>query len=230
MARETMLPADPREHRRKDDRPRPSQAPDRARGGSPATALADSHPHENLALDQKLQKIVERACLATCSTGAAIALARGNEFICCATTGATAPDLGVRLNIDSGLSAACVQTGEVQRCDDSELDPRVDAGVCRQLGIRAVLIFPIFYKDHLLGVFEVFSPTPRAFSDRDVKTLHSLSEQMLEDMGRPTAVSHTPQWSPPPAKVEVPAPAPPSRSESGPRVFVPGAEMVEPPP
>ena len=48
----------------------------------------------------------------TGATGAAIALRRGSEIICRARTGRTAPDIGVRLQTDAGLSAECVRTGK----------------------------------------------------------------------------------------------------------------------
>ena len=108
----------------------------------------------DLALDLVLNEVVEQTRLATNATGAAIALARDGEIICRATTGANAPDLGVRLDADSGLSGACVQTRQWQRCDDSETDPRVDAALCRRLGVRSILVFPVVKREKLLGVVE----------------------------------------------------------------------------
>src|SRR5579862_4375383 len=97
----------------------------------------------DLALDLVLNEIVEHARLATGATAAAIALARGDEIVCRATTGANAPDLGVKLDVDAGLSGACVQTKQWQRCDDTETDSRVDAEVCRDLGVRSILVYPV---------------------------------------------------------------------------------------
>jgi len=87
----------------------------------------------DLALDLLLNEIVEQARLATAASGAAIALVKDGEMVCRATTGATAPDLGIRLDTHSGLSGACVQTGDVQLCGDTEADSRVDAVASRQL-------------------------------------------------------------------------------------------------
>src|SRR5580692_9154023 len=81
----------------------------------------------DLALDLVLHEVVEQARLATGATGAAIALARDGEMVCRATTGWDAPDLGVRLETASGLSGACLQTGKIQQCGDTETDPRVNA-------------------------------------------------------------------------------------------------------
>ena len=149
-----------------------------ARGGGALSA--------DLALDLVLNEIVEHARLATGATAAAIALARGGEIVCRATTGANAPDLGVRLNVHSGLSGACAQTKMWQRCDDTETDPRVDPDVCRSLGVRSILVFPVVRKDELLGVVEIFSPRPNAFSDREIQTLQALSRNIVSNVDRAT--------------------------------------------
>jgi len=96
----------------------------------------------DLALDLVLNEIVEHARLATGATAAAIALVRGDEIVCRATTGANAPDLGVKLDVHSGFSGACVQSKKWQRCDDTETDSRVDAEICRGLGFGPYSYFP----------------------------------------------------------------------------------------
>jgi TonB family protein len=147
-----------------------------AHGGGPTSA--------DLALDLVLNEIVEQARLATTATGAAIALVRGEEIVCRATTGESAPDLGVRLTMHSGLSGACVQSREVQRCDDTETDPRVDTEVCRRLDVRSILIVPLLDEGELAGVFEIFSPRPQAFGDRDVQTVQALSRRIIDSIHR----------------------------------------------
>jgi TonB family protein len=142
----------------------------------------------DLALDLVLNEIVEHARLATGATAAAIALARGDEIVCRATTGANAPDLGVHLDVHSGLSGACVQSKKWQRCDDTETDSRVDAEVCRSLGVRSILVFPVLRADALLGVFETFSPRPNAFSDREIQTLQALSQNIVNNLDRAVEV------------------------------------------
>src|SRR5882757_1320221 len=51
----------------------------------------------DLALEIVLNETVEQACLATGATGAAIILERDGEMVCRASTGSTAPELGLRL-------------------------------------------------------------------------------------------------------------------------------------
>ena len=146
----------------------------------------------DLALDLLLNDIVEQARLATLSTGAAVALLRGDEMICRATVGDNAPDLGVRLNMRSGLCGACVQSKQVQRCDDTETDSRVDATSCRLLDIRSMLVLPILDGTELLGVFEVFSPRPHAFGDMEVQTLQALCRKIVQNIHQASEASDFP--------------------------------------
>jgi TonB family protein len=133
---------------------------------------------QELALDLILNQIVEQACLATGATGAAIALTRDGEMVCRATTGNNAPDLGVRLD-NAGFSAECLRVGMLQRCDDTETDPRVDAMACRLLGVRSILVIPLWYWGEFMGIFEIFSPRPNAFGERDEQTLQALAYRIV---------------------------------------------------
>src|ERR1700688_4345718 len=118
----------------------------------------------DLAMDLVLHQVVEQARQETGATGAAIALERVGEMVCRATTGADAPDLGVRLETTSGLSGACLQTGKIQQCGDTETDPRVNAEVSRRLGVKSMLVLPLGYGKAPFGILEVFSSRPNAFS------------------------------------------------------------------
>jgi len=138
----------------------------------------------DLALDILLNAIVDQARLATGASGAAIALVKDGEMVCRATAGPTAPDLGVRLDTSAGLSGACVATGLVQLCGDTEVDPRVDPLASRQLGVRSILVFPLLESGEVLGVFEIFSPRPQAFGERDIHTLEALARRILNDRKR----------------------------------------------
>jgi TonB family protein len=135
----------------------------------------------DLALDLVLNEVVEQARLATGATGAAVALARDGEMVCRATSGADAPELGIRLEATSGLSGACLQSGTMQECGDTETDLRVNAEACRRLGVRSILVFPLRDGKNPFGVFEIFSSRPNAFGDRDVNTLRVLARRLEEN-------------------------------------------------
>jgi putative methionine-R-sulfoxide reductase with GAF domain len=136
----------------------------------------------DLALQIVLNEIVEQACLVTGATGAAIVLERDGEMVCRASNGETAPELGSRLDVTSGLSGLCLETRQVQRCDDAQADTRADAEACRRLDIRSVIILPLRSGEKIVGLFEVFSSHPSAFGDRDEQTLEAFSQRVLKNL------------------------------------------------
>src|SRR5438034_6361424 len=132
------------------------------------TSLGSTENHylavPKIDLEPAIGVITERAQALTGATGAAIALRKGDEVICRARAGRTAPDVGVRLQTDSGVSAECLRKGEVVLCNDAEDDPQVDLATCRRLGVRSILAAPLRQFQKTLGIFEVLSATPNAFT------------------------------------------------------------------
>lgn len=137
-----------------------------------------------LDLDPTISLIAERAQAITAATGAALALRRGKDIVCRARAGRTAPDLGVRLQTDTGISAECVRTGEVLVCGDAESDAHVDRATCRRLGVRSILVAPLRYFRRTLGLFEVLSSAPHAFDHQDVATMQLLAGMTVAAISR----------------------------------------------
>ena len=162
-----------------------------ANAAHPVSGFRIAHPGQEvdihaaeLDLEPAISAITERAQHLTGATGAAIALRAGDEIVCRARAGRTAPDLGVRLQTDAGISAEAVRTGEVMLCHDAERNPRVDLASCRRLGVRSILVSPLRYYRRTLGVFEVLSSSPSAFDERDVATMQLLSSMMVAAISR----------------------------------------------
>jgi putative methionine-R-sulfoxide reductase with GAF domain len=137
-----------------------------------------------LDLEPAISAITERAQHLTGATGAAIALRAGDEIVCRARTGRTAPDLGARLQTDAGISAEAVRSGEIMLCHDAERNPQVDLASCRRLGVRSILVSPLRHYRRTLGVFEVLSSSPGAFDESDVATMQLLSSMMVAAISR----------------------------------------------
>jgi len=166
-----------------------------ANAAHPVSGFRAVHPGEEidihaaeLDLEPAISAITERAQHLTGATGAAIALRAGDEIVCRARAGRTAPDLGVRLQTESGISAEAVRTGEVMLCHDAERNPRVDLASCRRLGVRSILVSPLRYYRRTLGVFEVLSSSPSAFGERDVATMQLLSSMMVAAISRISSI------------------------------------------
>ena len=175
----------------------------------------------DLALDLVLNDMVEQAKVSTGATGAAIALARDGQMVCRATTGKDAPDLGVRVETTSGLSGACLHTGQIQHCADTEIDPRVDAHACRELGVRSMLVVPLNDDDGPFGILEVFSAQPNAFADRDVTILEELAYRIIAERREAEDGSSYPAEAAPLVEMPVRVEAEPG-AQSPPAIF---AEM-----
>ena len=143
-----------------------------------------------LDLEPAISAITERAQHLTGATGAAIALRAGDEIVCRSRAGRTAPDLGVRLQTEAGISAEAVRSGEIMLCHDAERNPRVDLASCRRLGARSILVSPLRHYRRTLGVFEVLSSSPGAFDERDVATMQLLSGMMVAAISRISSLHH----------------------------------------
>ena len=146
-------------------------------------------PISKIGLEPAIGVITERAQVLTGASGAAIALRKGDEVICRARAGRTAPDLGVRLQIDSGVSAECLRSGEVVLCNDAHSNPRADRATCERLGVRSILAAPLRQRQRTLGIFEVLSPAPNAFDTQDVATMQLLSSMMVTAITRLSRLS-----------------------------------------
>jgi GAF domain-containing protein len=134
-------------------------------------------------LEAALRLIADRSRAFTRADGCAIALSEKREMVCRASSG-DAPPVGVRLEIGSGFSGYCARTGFLQRCDDAEIDPRVDRESCRLLGIRSMIAVPIRRGESVVGLLEVFSSKPHAFTDRDGTILQRLADTILAAVNR----------------------------------------------
>src|SRR5215469_7093885 len=121
--------------------------------------------------------LTEEACRSTGATGAAVALRSNNDgaVICRARIGETAPTLGSCLSTESGISGECIRTGKLLFCDDTEFDPRVDSQACRALRVRSIVAVPLWVQNGVSGILEVFSNSPRSFSDSDIEQLEKLA-------------------------------------------------------
>lgn len=166
-----------------------------------------------------LQSLADEILLLARGDGVGIALAENGELRCRAASG-IAPPPGTRIDARSGLTGACLGTGTLLRCDDSEVDTRVDRQVCRALGVRAMVCVPVTEGNEVVGIFEVFSSQPNAFLKIDSAVLHAKAEEIgncfaaeealsraavasVADLG--TAGDLAPSWTPVPKREHLPA-------------------------
>jgi TonB family protein len=127
-------------------------------------------------LDSILSAITDAARVMTGAGGIALALRSNGTVICRARAGEIAPQLGGRLNVDSGISGECLRTGKALRCDDTQTDDRVDPEVCRVLGIRSIAVVPLHGREGTVGILEALSSRPQAFTGVHLSLLLRLAE------------------------------------------------------
>jgi putative methionine-R-sulfoxide reductase with GAF domain len=135
---------------------------------------------EEMELDSALQLLVERAQYITGATGTALALPQGEEMVCRASAGSSAPAVGARLQVRSGLTGESIARRQLLRCDNAETDPRVNLETCRALGIASIVVLPLLRRSgEVSGLFELFSDHPYAFEERDLVALERMADLTL---------------------------------------------------
>jgi putative methionine-R-sulfoxide reductase with GAF domain len=139
-----------------------------------------NHTLAEIELDSALQLLVERAQYITGATGTALALPQGDEMVCRASAGSSAPPIGARLQVRSGLTGESIARRQLLRCDNAENDPRVNLETCRALGIASIVVLPLLRRDgEVRGLFELFSDHPYAFEERDLIALERMADLTL---------------------------------------------------
>ena len=152
----------------------PSASNEDAPAGDP---LQNGRALEGTELDSALQLLVERAQYITGATGTALALPEGEEMVCRASAGASAPAVGARLQVRLGLTGESIARRQLLRCDNAENDPRVNLETCRALGIASIVVLPLLRRNgEIRGLFELFSDHPYAFEERDLVALERMAD------------------------------------------------------
>lgn len=143
-------------------------------GANPSAGVSSLSGEADLITE--LHALIERAQTVTCARGTAIAIASGDQFVCRASTGVT-PGLGVTIDTERGLSAECLRTGEMAYSDDTDNDPRVDTGLCRELGLRSAIIIPVKSAGRVIGVLLCLWSQPSAYTDHDIRQLAATADR-----------------------------------------------------
>jgi WD40 repeat protein len=121
-----------------------------------------------------MARVVERIRSLTHADGAALAVRDEQGVYCLASTG-DAPEVGSRLQPDSGLTRECFESAKVVLCEDAEKDSRVGLAIAQSLRLGSALAVPIQHQGSVLGVVEVLSSRPAAFDGTHVFALQRVA-------------------------------------------------------
>src|SRR6202140_3051829 len=149
--------------------------------GTPALSTTIQYEFNSLGqdLNSALRVISDRARTLLRGSGAASALSDHGPLMCRASIGKGGAPTGICAEIEFHFFGESIRTGKALRCDDSEVDPQVDAATCRRLGIRSIVAAPIRYERDVVGLVEVFSPQCFAFDEGDLAVLERLAQTAL---------------------------------------------------
>jgi len=138
------------------------------------TELTAANPDIPLLLDL----ITLRSKELVSAEGAVFELVEGDDLVYRAASGSASNQIGLRLNVSGSFSGLSLQSKEILYCVDSEEDNRVNREACRVVGLRSMIVVPLYFDLEVLGVLKVFSSKPRYFHENDLHTLDMLSGTM----------------------------------------------------
>lgn len=169
-----------------------------------AGSASDLFETERFILDEALQLICDRVQAITQADGILVALTAGSrveeliaekltsgrsvgerstgklpELVCRASAGPLAVERGVHLIGESEFLQDCLESGRILRCDDCEIDARVEIDFAHQIGARSTVLVPLRGRREQLGVLQAFSRTPWAFTDHDIRCFDLFTELVL---------------------------------------------------
>ncbi len=137
-----------------------------------------------------LKQVLERVSSITLAQGAAIAVSDQWGVICRASVG-EAPEVGSRLRPDSALTRECFETGQVVVCEDTENDFRVRRSTANNLRLRSAVVVPLPNQGSVLGVIEILSSRPSAFSTTHIVGLQRIAELLASILAPAPADTET---------------------------------------
>ncbi|MGA2353228.1 MAG: N-acetylmuramoyl-L-alanine amidase [Terriglobales bacterium] len=150
---------------------------------------------ERFILDEVLQLICDRVQTITQADAVIVALAEESEamrsaddrksraaipqLLCRAAAGPLAVTRGVHLIAESEFLQDGLDTGRILRCDDGEIDARVELDFAHALGARSTVLVPLRGRREQIGVLQAFARAPWAFTDQDVRCFDLFAELVL---------------------------------------------------
>lgn len=129
-----------------------------------------------------MQLVVDRLPALLGADGAAIELAEGEHMVYRAASGIAGCSLGLRVDRRRSLSGLCVERAELLVCDDAEQDPRVDLSACRRVGLRSMLVLPLFHAGQPVGVLKAMAARVAGFSAAERALLTLLADVVAASM------------------------------------------------
>ncbi len=140
-----------------------------------------------LGLDAFFALVIARLDALTQAAGVVLEWIEGDELVYRAASGVAAAQIGLRLKMDSSLSGLSASSGEVLYSRDTENDARVNVDACRRVGVRSMLVAPLFHDDEAIGVLKILGAHPDAFDEGHLQTLQLMAGLLGAAIGHQAA-------------------------------------------
>ncbi|MGH7536955.1 MAG: PAS domain-containing protein, partial [Gemmatimonadales bacterium] len=134
-----------------------------------------------------MRAVAERLQALTQAAGAGVFVPDDDSLVLCEGSGIGARPVGLRVSLRGSLIGLCHSTGQLLRCDDARIDPRVDPETATALQLRSALVVPLLGESGVQAVVAIWSPRPRAFHDLHEHTLRLVAGLLSAAMERASA-------------------------------------------
>lgn len=120
--------------------------------------------------------VAEASQKITSSDGASIELIEKEELVYSSAVGMAEKFLGLRIPIANSLSGLSMALKTPLMSPDTETDPQVNQAATRQIGLRSMIVVPLIYNEHAVGILKVMSREPNHFTHSDIEVLELMSD------------------------------------------------------
>lgn len=131
-----------------------------------------------------MELVTQKTQQITNSDGACVELIEKGQLVYSAASGIAEKFLGLRLNMESSLSGECILSRQPLISNDIENDDRVNKVACRQVGLSAMVVVPLVYRDDVVGVIKVLSKRVGHYAKDHIKVLEMMSGLIAAEMFR----------------------------------------------
>lgn len=131
---------------------------------------------EGFNLDKIINLIAHKCHDAIQGEGTVVELVEGEDLVYRAVAGQSPANLGLRVKLNNSLSGRAIKQRAILRCEDAETDDRVDKDACRKVGLRSMVVAPLYKDATIVGVLKVFSSQPNQFTEREQVMLEIMSQ------------------------------------------------------
>ena len=142
----------------------------------------------HLDVDGAAHLITEWARSVANASGVAMGRLRGDQLIYTAGSGSAASYIGRRVMATFSTWASNDIRSEILRVEDTTTDGRIQAAVCRQFGVKSLLILPIYDGRFVGGVLQVLFSEAHSFQEQEVRTYWILAKLVGEAMSQAPVV------------------------------------------